>query len=438
MLLLLAICPTLGGGTRPATGSDWPRFLGPTGDSVSTEKGMLNPWPEKGPKIVWQLPVGDGYAMPSIARGKLYLFDREKNTARLRAINSETGQPLWEFTYPTEYKDLYNYSGGPRCCPVIDNGLVTILGPEGLLHCLNADDGKPIWKFDTTTTFGVIQNFFGVGATPVVEGDLLLVMVGGSPKGSDEVPFQELKNNGTAMVAFEKKTGKIKWKSGNDLASYATPIVVDLDGRRTCLAFCRAGLLGLAPETGEVLFEFPWRATPLESVNAANPVVVGNRVLISETYGPGAALLEIKNRKVNVVWSDREMGREKSMQAHWATPVYRDGHLYGCSGRHTENAEFRCIEWATGKVLWSEMDLTRTSFLLVEDNLIVLGEDGTLRLVKATPKKYTELSRVRYVTENEPLLRSPCWAAPLLSHGLLYVRGKDRLLCLDLKPIKGN
>jgi outer membrane protein assembly factor BamB len=419
-------------------GDDWPRFLGPTSDSVSREKGILTQWPKAGPKIVWQAEVGEGYAMPTVSRGRLFLFDRVKNAARLRCLESETGKALWEFTYPTDYRDQYNYSGGPRCCPVVDGDRVYLFGPAGMLHCVRAEDGKLVWKQDTSGEFGVVQNFFGAGSTPIVEGNLLLTMVGGSPKESADAAFDQVKSNGSALVAFDKFTGAIRWKVGQDLASYASPIVATFGKQRVALAFCRGGLLGVEAATGKLLFDFPWRSRLFESVNAANPVVVGNRILISETYGPGAALLEYQDGKIREIWTDANKGRDKAMQAHWATPIHVDGHVYGCSGRHTENAELHCIELATGKVLWSEFDLTRTSLLRVDGHLVVLGEDGVLRLVKLNPKKYEEVARVILGGENKPLLNYPCWAAPILSHGLLYVRGKDRLVCLELIPQMGN
>jgi hypothetical protein len=125
------------------------------------------------------------------------------------------------------------------------------------------------------------------------------------------------------------------------------------------------------------------------------------------------------------------------MQCHWMTPIYHDGYLYGSSGRHTENAELRCIEWETGKVMWSEPDLTRCSLLMVDGHFICLGEDGVVRLLKGNPKKYEKVSR--WVLRDEAggqLLRYPCWAAPILSHGLLYLRGEGRLVCVELIPEK--
>jgi outer membrane protein assembly factor BamB len=419
------------------TGSDWPRFLGPTGDSVSTEKGILTPWPEEGPRLVWHRRLGSGYGAAVTSRGRLFLFDRVGDRARLNCWKSETGETLWTFDYPTDYEDLYRYNNGPRCSPVVDGDRVYILGVEGMLHCLRVEDGKVIWKVDTQAEFGVVQNFFGVGSTPVVEGDLLLVQVGGSPKRTRARTAHDLpRGDGCGLVAFEKYTGKVRYRVTDELASYSSPVLATIGGRRWCFLFARGGLVGLEPATGKVDFHYPWRARILESVNASSPVVVGNRVFISETYGPGSALLEVEPGKYKEIWTDKDKGiRDKSLQCHWNTPIHVGGYLYGCSGYHLPEAQLRCIELATGKVMWRERDLTRTSLLLVDKHFICLGEDGILRLLKVNPNRYEEVSKVELkLPGGEPLLKEPCWAAPILSHGLLYVRGADRLVCLELIP----
>lgn len=428
------LLPLLVPGLLAAQEHDWPRFLGPLGTSVSTEKGLRFPWPEKGLPIVWQREIGIGYGMPSISKGKLYHFERVEDTARLICLDARTGAFHWKFEYPTDYRDRYDYNGGPRCCPVIDDDRIFLHGVEGMLHCLSAKDGSPLWKVDTVKEFGVIQNFFGVGSTPVVEGDLLLVMVGGSPKGSSVRDFANIKGNGSGMVAFDKRTGKARYRISDELASYAGPVLADIGGRRWCFAFCRGGLLAFEPKSGKIDFHFPWRAEDYESVNASNPVVVGDKVLVSETYGPGAALLQVKPGACKVLWSDADKLR-KSMQCHWMTPIHHDGYLYGCSGRHPSNAMLRCVELATGKVMWSVPRLNRTSLLFVDGRFVCLGEDGILRVFKANPEKYDEESYVelRDPKTGTPLLDPPCWAAPILSHGLLYVRGNNRLVCLDAR-----
>lgn len=428
------------------TGDDWPCFLGPTGDGVSTEKGILTRWPKAGPPVVWSLATGTGYSGPVVSRGRLFLFDREGNKQRLRAFEAETGKALWSYDYATEYRDQYGYNNGPRCSPVVDGDRVYAFGPEGVLCCVRVKDGKQVWKLDTKSEFGVIQNFFGVGSTPVVEKDLLIAQVGGSPRGSDRVQFEDLKGNGSGVVAFDKYTGKVKWKSSNELASYASPTVRTVGKKRVCFVFARGGLLALDAASGKEIFHYPWRASFLESANACNPVVVGDRVMVTECYEVGAAVLKVKENGYEEVWTDKQKGlRNRSLMCHWMTPIHVDGYVYGSSGRHDPQAELRCVEWDTGKLVWKERNLTRCTLLLVDGHFVCLGEDGWLRLLKVNPKKYDEVAAVqlRPLDKNgepdpneAPLLEEPCWAPPVLAHGLLYLRGKDRLVCVRLIPEK--
>ncbi len=449
LLLAAGLTPPAGGEVPSLAlrrqGHDWPCFLGEHHDSKSAEVGLQVPWPAEGPKLLWQRRLATGYGMPVIARGRLFLFDRVENEARLQCWQSETAQPLWEFRYPTDYEDQYGYDNGPRCSPVVDDDRVYIFGAEGMLHCLRVVDGTLIWKADTARDFGVVQNFFGVGSTPVVFGELLIAQIGGSPPESRQVAFDRLSGNGSAVVAFEKHTGEVRYQLSDELASYASPVLATIQGRAWCFVWARGGLLGFEPGTGQLDFHFPWRAPLLESVNASNPVVAGNRVLISETYGPGAALLAVRPGGYEVVWSDAAKGRQKSLQTHWNTPVHHEGFVYGSSGRHSNNAELRCIELATGAVRWSQPNLARTSLLYLDGHFICLSEYGELVLLRANPDKFDPVSALvpkLPATEGlDPanlgprrLLEYPAWAAPIVSRGLLYVRGRDRLACYEVIP----
>ncbi|HXT60453.1 MAG TPA: PQQ-binding-like beta-propeller repeat protein [Pirellulales bacterium] len=436
-------------GTRKS-GEDWPQFLGPTGDSKSGETGIITDWPKAGPKRVWVKAVGTGYGMPAISRGRLFQFSRYGENNRLTCMNSETGEELWRFEYPTDYEDFYGYDNGPRCSPVVDDDRVYLFGQEGMLHCLRVVDGELLWKIDTTAEYGVVQNCFGVGSTPVVEGELLIVQIGGSPEESQHFPPRQIagvKPNGTAVVAFDKFTGEERYRLGDELASYSVPALATIEGRRWCFVLARGGLLGFDPAEGKLDFHYPWRAKVLESVNASNPVVVGRTVFISETYGPGSSLLRVKPGGYEVVWADGDRKREKSMQTHWNTCVHHDGYLYGSSGRHTENAELRCIELLTGKVKWRQPDLGRSSLLYVDGHFVCLTEHGMVLLLKANPAKFDVVAQSILPVENDSdeelsrldgtkprLLHYPAWAAPILSHGLLYLRGNKRLACLELIP----
>lgn len=414
-------------------GSDWSHFLGPTSDNVSTEKAILTAWPRAGLKILWQTPLGTGYAPPSVFEGKLLHIDAHDSVARLVCRNAETGEQIWNFDYPFQYEDQYGYDNGPRCCPVIHDGRVYTHGVEGVLHAIDFKTGEKLWKYDTREKHRFHQNFFGVGSTPIVEDDLLIVAVGGSPKGPRPADFLDAKPNGSGIIALDRKTGDEKYVALDDLASYSSPMVATIHDKRVGLYLARAGLVAFDPKTGKQFFRFPWRSKLLESVNAANPLVVGDSILISECYGPGSVCLKVKPDLTGVteIWSDKEKDREdRSLACHWNTPIHHDGFVYGSSGRHENEGDIRCISLATGEIAWREKRATRCSFLKVDGHILSLSERGELRLFKLDGKKFDEVAKM------ETDLLPPCWAPPVLSRGLLYIRGKDRLLCLELIPKK--
>ena len=427
-------------GTRSA-GIDWPDFLGPGRTSKSPETGLNGDWSTP-PRIVWQCPLGTGYGAPTISRGRLLHYDRYGNRARLTCRESETGRELWRYEHDTQYTDMLGYNNGPRCSPVIDGNRVFLFSAEGELHCVRLDDGSRLWQRNTSKQFGVVKNFFGVGSTPIVASNLLLANIGGSPPDAPEdiyVARGHVDGNGTGIVAFDKTTGEVQWQATDELASYSSPITANIDGRPWAFVFARGGLVGLDPRTGRVDFQFPWRAKLLESVNASGPVIVENRLFISETYEIGSAMVEVEPGGYQVVWQDEPRSREKSLELHWNTAIHHAGHLYGSSGRHSGPAELRCVALATGKPKWSEPGFGRSSLLYVDDHLICLSEDGTLRLLRANPTRCDVVGELVLRDEQgTALLKYPAWSAPVLSHGLLYVRGKDRLVCLEVIPERGK
>jgi outer membrane protein assembly factor BamB len=428
--------PSRGANSAPPFSHDWPGFLGPHRNGKSDERGIPPQWPEKGPPVVWQRDVGTGYAAPAIAGGRLFQFSRFENSARLGCFDAATGNPQWTCDYPTAFEDMLGYNNGPRATPLVDGEYVYTFGAEGVLQCVRVTDGQMVWRIDTTKGFDVVKNFFGVGSTPLVYHDLLLVCVGGSPPGGPTDVYAasgHVESNGSALVAFDKATGKVRWKAGNDLASYSSPVLANIGGRDIVFMFARDVLMAVDPAKGEVLAQFPWRARKLESVNASTPVVVGDEIFISETYELGSAVVKFTGSAFEEVWSDRNRRRNQAMALHWNTPIEHDGYLYGSSGYHAPEAELRCVEWKTGKVMWSEPNMGRSSLLLVDGILVCLSEDGTLRVLRPNPQKYEELAKWEMTAaDGSQLLPYPAWAAPALSHGLLYVEGANRLVCLKL------
>lgn len=266
---------------------DWPRFLGPRRNMVSAETKLLAELPAEGPPLVWEAATGRGYSSPSIVGDRLVYLHRVGAQERVECLQPETGRRFWSFAYATNYRDRYGYGDGPRASPIIDGDRVYTYGAQGVLHCLRLRDGALLWWRNIAEEFEVPQDFFGSAATPLIEGDRLILGVGAP--------------GGPTVAAFDKHSGKMLWGAGEEWGpSYASAVAADVAGRRRVLVFAggesrppAGGLLSIDPRDGAVDFAFPWRSRSYESVNAATPVVVNDGVLVSATYRAGAAMLRL-------------------------------------------------------------------------------------------------------------------------------------------------
>ena len=419
-------------GTRES-GNDWPGFLG-SGDGKSTETGFNLQWKSTPPRLLWHKRVGTGYSAPSIAKGRVLVFQRIDApddpghfVERLSCWNSETGESLWDVDSPTQYEDVNGYGNGPRSTPVIDEDRVFTVSPAGMLECRQLLDGKPLWKVDLQQQFVRPPDAYGLGTTPVIFNNQLIMIVGGTKLKGEPDPC--------GVVAFDKQTGAMLYKVGTDFASYASPRLAKINQRWWCFAFTREGLMGFNPETAKLDFQFPWKTRIAGSVNAASPVVVEDQVMISEAYRNGSAMLKLAGNQPQVVWQDGRRQRKKSLAMHWATPIYHEGYLYGCSGRHTVDGALKCIDWKTGQTRWEQKVADRGSLIFVDGHFINLGENGLVTLFKASPDGYIEVGKIDG-KETGISPSYPAWTAPVISHGLLYLRGKHEVICYDLTTKK--
>lgn len=424
-------------------GSDWPNFLGATHDGKSPETGVM-PWHGDGPKVLWTVDVGDGYAAPAVCRGRVLVFDRVKSEARCRCLRASTGAELWRFTYATEYQDRQGYDGGPRAAPVTDGCRVYLHGADGMVHCLRLDNGKLLWKVDTFAAFGVVQNLFGAASSPLIDGDRLILQIGGSPDGTDDRNFLAIPSNGSCIVALDKHLGKVLYQCGNDLASYASPQIVTINGKKTGLAFARGGILGFDPERGVELFHQPFRCRSYNAVNASNLVMQDDRLFVTESYEIGSALFALRDNQLHAIWSAVPRQRDAGLCCHWNTPILVNGFLYGCASRHRGDAELRCIEMASGKVQWihrpllNEEPAGRSTLAYADGHLFYFSEEGWLFFLKANPERYEQAAvwdgHVPMPDRGgkDCYLTYPCWSAPVLAHGMAYLRGKGRMVCLEV------
>ena len=387
---------------------DWPRLLGPTQDNHSAETNLLLRWPEQGPPVLWRRALETGFSPPVVAQGIVIAFYRQANEEVVEGLEAATGEAIWRHAYATRYDDRYGFNGGPRSAPTIDGKHVYTLGAEGTLTCLTLDAGRPRWQRHLNKEFGVRQNFFGVGVSPLIVDDRILINVGAT--------------NGAGIVAFDTKTGRTLWTSSDETASYSTPISATLNQRTRAIFLARAGLVVIEPEDGRILGHYPFRARVEESVNAASPIVIGESIFISSSYRVGSALLKLGQQGLSEIWRD-----PKTMANHWATSIHHEGNIYGCDARHENAATLRCISVADGTLRWSgPTGLGRSTYIMAEGHLIAVGERGDLALIEVNPTQYIEKARVR-------LTKHPSWAPPALSNGRLYLRDETQLLCLDLR-----
>lgn len=430
------VLPVKNLGTRNQ-GSDWPFFLGLNGDGKSSDQGIQTQWSTNPPKLLWHRKIGTGFAAPTISLGRLMIYHRVRNeeendagggrfVERLSCLNAETGDEIWQVDFPTNYQDLNGYGDGPRSAATIDGNRVYLLSPAGVLRCLQVANGQLIWEVDLPKAYGSPLATYGMGSTPVVYKNRLLVIAGQGPEKTAQM----------SILSLDKRTGVFQYGVGDHLASYATPVVRESMGRPWCFSFTQNGLIGFHPDTGEQDFDFAWRANIAGCVNASTPVVDGNQVFISESYRLGGAKLQFAaGQSVIPVWQDSRRVRQKSLAMHWATPILHEGYLYGCSGRHSSNGVLKCVEWATGRTVWKESMPDRTSLTYIDGHFLNFGENGLLTLIKATPNGFQEVARLG--KGNAEVVPSyPAWSAPVVAQGLLYLRGKHELICYELVPLK--
>ena len=387
-----------------ALAGDWPQILGPERNGSAKGEQLAKSWPESGPAVVWQTRVGRGFAGVAVQKGRLILFHREGNQLLAEAREAATGHPQWKAAFATTYASTISPDDGPRCVPLIDKDHVYLLGPGGELACLALETGKQLWLRDICKDFKAPEGYFGAGSSPILEGDRLLLNVGG--------------RDGAGLVAFSPSDGKTLWKATDEAASYSSPVAVSVAGVRHVVFVTRLNVVSIDPGSGDVRFRFPFGARG-PTVNAANPMVIGDHLFVSASYGVGAQWAKIGAREAKEVWSSDDV-----MSSQYTTCVEHEGILYGIDGRQDVGvARLRAFDPRTARVLWTEEGFGTGGLIVAGDKLLIMRTEGELVLAEASPKEFRPLARAK-------LFDTTAQALPALSDGLAFVRDTKELKCV--------
>lgn len=410
--VLLAIL--LGAVPLVATAGDWPGFLGPGRNGRSPETGLNFDWNTTPPKILWKRPLGAGFSSIAVAGDRLFTQAEKVGRQYVVCLDAASGKTVWQRHVAPGYADKQRMGSGPRSTPTIENGRVYCLFPRGELLCMTAEAGETIWKTNIFTATGCedpterLKYYWGMSASPLVEGDLVIVQPGGQRDNS--------------VAAFDKKTGKLVWSAGSDAPGYGSPITVDAAGRRQVIGCTGVSILSLDPATGNILWRQPWGDK--FHCNCATPVWTDRGLLVSTAYGNGTALLAITGSdgqpSVSEVWQTRDL------QNHFGTSMIVDGYVFGCHG-DLGTITFRCIELATGKKMWTSRAPGRCGMIVAEGHIIALGQRGSLYLIQPSPERYIEKGKL------EGVLDYKAWTPPSLSGGRVFLRDQKSVVCVDLR-----
>lgn len=397
---------------------DWPQYRGARLDGSTSEK-IAKSWPSTGPKVVWKVPLKDGFSSFSTGGGKAFtLVTRVAdgvNRETVVALDAASGKEIWNYSVEVSKYDGGGDSGaddnkggdGPRSTPAYADGKVYVLTLHLKLICLDAASGKAVWTRDLIQEHQGKDIHWQNAASPVLDGDLVFVGGGGA---------------GQALMGVHRLSGKVIWKGEDDTITHATPVVATILGERQVIFFTQSGLVSLRTIDGALLWRYKF---PFNVSTAASPVVSGDIVYCSAGYGVGSAAVRLTHPQTG--WEATELWRQKGNKIanHWSTPVVKDGFLYGMfSFKEYGVGPLKCVELATGKERWAQAGFGPGNVILVDGALLVLGDAGQVVLVKADPGQYSELGRFQAV-------QGKCWSTPIVSNGRILVRSTKEAAALD-------
>jgi outer membrane protein assembly factor BamB len=406
-----------------AVAADWPQWQGPDRTAVSKEKGLLRDWPKDGPPLAWKANgIGEGMGGVAVSRGRVYTTGDSDGSAWLYALNESDGKQVWmaKVGRAGKYGNVFRPSG-PRSTPTVDGDRIFVLGQHGDLVCLTTD-GKEVWRTDYVKDLGGIVPVWGFSESPLVDGDKLVCTPG--------------TEDGTLM-ALDKKTGKPLWKCkvpegptgdrgflGRSGAAYASVTAIDFEGVRQYVQLTATTMVGVSTD-GKLLWRYD-RASNTHRINCSTPVYHDGMVFAASSYDAGGGAVKLSKGDKDEVTA-KEVYFSNKLKNHHGGFVVVDGYLYGSF----DPGILTCIEFKTGKVMWSDRRPGKGSIVYADGRLYCRneGREGTLHLVEANPKEYVERGRFNPSDRS----KEQAWPHPVVANGKLYIRDQDVLLCYDVK-----
>ncbi|QDU26383.1 Outer membrane protein assembly factor BamB precursor [Anatilimnocola aggregata] len=411
-----------------ASAEDWPQWRGTNRDGVWHETGLVEKFAAAELPIKWRAKIGAGYSGPTIAAGKVYVTDRVPDRSnpqeRVHCFDEKTGEPVWSIAYPCEYGKV-GYAAGPRAAVTIHAGKAYALGATGWLHCLDAATGKILWKRDLETDYQIEMPIWGITAAPLVEGDLLLLHIGGK--------------DGACIVAVNKDTGADVWRALNDRGQYSTPLVVNQGGKRVAICWTGDSVTGLDVKDGKTQWSQPWKPRNMP-IGVATPVIEGDRVFFTSFYD-GSLLLKLDRPTATAEKLWHVIGRDEkntdALHSIISTPVFENGYIYGVDSY----GELRCLDAKTGDRVWEDTTAVPKArwstihFVKNGDRYFLFNERGELIIAKLSPQGYHEISRAKLIEPTLEQLRQRggvCWSHPGYANKCVFARNDNELVCASL------
>ncbi len=400
-------------GYLPAnTAADWTQFRGPNRDGISRETGLLRQWAAKGPRVLWTVPVAQGYAGAAIVAGRVYHHDYDEKTSdwRVHCRHLATGKEIWQFV---ERRSIRPNHGITRTVPAVDGRYVFSLDPKCVFHCLDARTGKELWRKNLVTEYKTAIPPWYNGQCPLIEKDRVVIATGGA----------------AIMVAFDKATGKEIWRTpnpGRRLLSHASLMPAVLGGVRQYLYGTLNGPLGVSASDGKLLWEFPRK---FNVAVAPSPLAVdGERVFMTASYDAGSVMVRVRPGggafQAEAVFDMKN--NEWNSEVH--TPIVHRGHLFAVGKK--KRGLFTCLNF-DGKTVWDsdgKASFELGSFMLADNMFFVLeGKTGVLRLIDASTTGYKELAQAQVLSGHD------VWAPMALSDGKLVLRDMAKMVCIDVR-----